>query len=260
METLPGFEVVRAHASRSLLRAEGDEGLGMLEVRFSVFDEWYRIRSWWEGDFIERIQRGAFAKTITENRDRIRVQFQHGMDWQIGDKFLGTIDDLREDPDAGVADVGLFDTSYNRDLLPGLRAGQYGASMRMTVIKDEWNEEPGRTEHNPDGVPERTITEVRLHELGPVPFGANPTASAGMRSGTDDFYEWLARRDPERVDALRSTRNTLRTPPDDAAGSTTAPSDGAAPSTTHDEPGSSHSGGLSAAQRDRLITLKMKGA
>jgi hypothetical protein len=90
--------------------------------------------------------------------------------------------------------VNLFDTSYNRDLLPGFKTGQYGSSHRFRVIpdKDHWNERPERSERNPNGLPERTIREMSIHELGPVTFPANPNATAGVRSVslTD---EWRSR-------------------------------------------------------------------
>jgi hypothetical protein len=109
--------------------------------------------------------------------------------------------------------VNLWDTAYNRDLLPGLKRGSYGASFMFQVRKDAWDHEPEPSDHNPEGLPERTITETHTHEAGPVTWPASPTASAGMRcaSGTDAYYEQLARRDPTRVDALRTRVASLRT-------------------------------------------------
>lgn len=255
MESL-GFEVVRA--APTLVRAKSsDDGMPSMEVRFSAFGNWYEINSWFEGRFLERTERGAFGKTIAESRDKIKVLFDHGFDPQIGNKVLGSITDLREDPDAAVGDVALFDTSYNRDLLPGLEAGVYGSSMRMRVIKDEWNDEPGRSEHNPEGLPERTIKEVRLMEFGPVTFPANPESTAGVRSTTDTYYERLRAHDPHTVDAVQRARD-LRTPTG-AAGASTADRDGAAGTTTQ-EPPQGHSAGLTPTQRrERIINLSMKG-
>lgn len=253
MNPIPDLEVVRA--APLIVRAEPVEGAApIMDVRFSPFGVWYEIDSWWEGRFLERTVRGAFAKTIQENRDRIKSLFNHGYDPQIGDKVLGTIEDLREDADTAVGEVRLFDeTSYVRDLLPGLIAGVYGSSMRMRVIKDEWNDEPGVSEHNPQGIPERSILEVKLMEFGPVTFPANGDATSGVRSATDDFYERMRSRDPHRVDELELVRNS-RTLPGLAAGSSTAEQERAADNPT-DEPARSHSGGLTFAQRERLITM-----
>ena len=258
MDTLTGFEVVRFAPSPALDATQADTGLGRLTVRFSEFGTWYRIASMWEGEFLERVDRGAFAKTIQENRDKVRVLFDHGFDPSIGDKVLGTVADLREDADAAVGVVDLFDTSYNRDLLPGLEAGVYGASMRMQVIRDEWNDDPGMSEHNPKGIPERTIKEVRMPEFGPVTFPANPGSSSAMqRSSTDDFYERLRSRDPERVELVARSRPHLAPQDSDAARSGTSPSDAAGSSTP--APASSHPVGLTHAQRRAAFLNNPKG-
>jgi HK97 family phage prohead protease len=255
METLPGLEIVRA--VNTPVRAVVVDGvMPLMEVRFSPFDVWYEISSWWEGDFIERTQRGAFAKTIKESRDSIKSLYDHGYDPQIGNKVLGTVEDLREDPETAVGDVRLFDTSYVRDLLPGLEAGAYGSSMRMRVIKEEWNDDPGVSDHNPRGLPERTILEARLFEFGPVTWPANPDATAGVRSATDTFYEHLRSRDPQRVDELVRSREGS-TPIRPAAGSTTAADERAAQHET-DEPGAAHSSGLTHAQRRERLYPSLK--
>jgi HK97 family phage prohead protease len=177
-----------------------------LTGHLAVFNQWARIDSVKEGRFLERIAPGAFTKTIQENRDGMRVLFQHGKDPQIADKPLGPIEALEED-DTGVRyDVALLDTSYNRELVPGLRAGLYGSSFRFGVPKgrDEWNRSPERSEANPDGWPERTIRELRMMEFGPVTFPAYAGATAGvrsMRSITDDLLR-IARMDIEDLDTL----------------------------------------------------------
>jgi phage head maturation protease len=239
--TLPDLDIVRTTLVGCELRGAGDgsqrEGLGLLDIRWSPFNAWYRISSFWEGDFLERTVPGTFKRTIGAHRaatrddaHNIKTLFNHGMDFHIGDKLLGDIEELSEDADSPRSTVWLWDTSYNRDLLPGFRSGAYGASFMFRVVKDEWNEEPGVSEHNPDGLPERTIREARVFEAGPVTWPASPTATAGMRcaSATDAYYEHLARRDPARVDGLRSRLLALRsagpahsTPPD--PGPATAP-------------------------------------
>lgn len=257
METLRDLDVVRAVLPRSAeLRAakadDGDEappGMPTLVSRFSPFDTWYEIDSFFEGRFLERTTKGAFRKTIKENGGNVKVLFDHGYDTQIGNKVLGAIGDLREDADSAVGEVPLFDTSYNRDLLPGLEAGVYGSSFRFRVIRDEWNDEPGRSDTNPDGIPERTIKEVRLFEFGPVTFPANPDATAGVRCLTDVYYERVRSRDPQRVEDLLSRARALRTP-DAGAARPGTPANGAAPSTDAPPSGTR---GLSADHRAALL-------
>jgi hypothetical protein len=206
----PTIDVVRALSDGMQLRHDGADGLGTLVLRFSQFNTWYEVDSLWEGLFLERTLPGSFKRTIREDRSSMRVLFDHGMDFQLGNKVLGPIQDLREDPDSPVGEVPLFDTSYNRDLLPGLQAGVYGSSMRMRVLEEKWNDEPDPSETNPKGIPERTIQRVKVMEFGPVTFPANPEAtaemaSAGVRSMTDEFYERLRHRDePAFAAAVRA--------------------------------------------------------
>lgn len=186
-------DVVRALAAPPELRAATD-GIGLLTGHFSTFNQWYRVASFWEGDFLERTAPGFTVQTIAEDRSGMRVLFDHGFD-SIGNKVLGPITDLREDGEGPYYEVSLFDTSYNRDLLPGLKAGVYGASFRMQVIEDAWNDEPGPSDSNPKALPERTITRAKVMEFGPVTFPANPGATATVRSATDEFYDQLRQRD-----------------------------------------------------------------
>lgn len=172
---------------------EGDD-LGTLRVRFSRLGNWYEINSWFEGRFLERVAPGAFRFGAPAD---IRTLFNHGMDPSIGQKSLGVPDSITERDGYVVADVPLFDTSYTRDLLPGLRAGAYGSSFMFDVQEESWDYEPDKTSANPDGLPERTLRSVNLYEQGPVTWPANPEADASMngatpdgatRSGTDWFY------------------------------------------------------------------------
>lgn len=222
------MDLVRAAAWAPALRAkkadpepeeaaQEEDVLGMMDVRFSPFDTWYEIDDWFEGRFLERTTRGAFAKTIKETGTNFRVQFDHGHDPSIGSKVLGIPESVTEEKDAATGVVPLLDTSYNRDLLPGLKRGAYGSSFRFRVIKDEWNDEPERNDTNPDGIPERTIKEIRLMEFGPVTWPANPSATAGMRSLTTAFMEKLRDQNPEYVrrymERVEMVRSAAGTPP-----------------------------------------------
>lgn len=188
-------------ALREVHDGSGADGGPVLYGHFTPFNRWTEIDSFFEGNFMERTVPGAFKKTIQENRDNMRVLFQHGRDPQIGSKPLGPISQLREDPDGPYYEVPLLEAPYVRDtLLPGLRAGLYGASYRFRVIREEINDEPGASESNPKGLPERTIKEAQVFEFGPVTFPAFAEASAGVRSGTDDYFlEGLAHSDPDVV-------------------------------------------------------------
>ena len=200
----PRDNLVRAVYPAVELRAnESDpEALPVLEGHFSKFNEWTEIDSVYEGRFLERIAPGAFKRTIKNNLERIRVLFQHGQDPQIGDKPLGPIEELEEDEQGARYKVPLLDTSYNRDLIPGLKAGLYGSSFRFSVVKEELNTKAKRSAHNPDGLPERTIQEARLFEFGPVTFPAYAGATAGVRSLTDAYTLQRFTSDPKKLAEL----------------------------------------------------------
>jgi len=204
----PDTAVVRAS-----WRAEDNDPLSedpLMKVEFSRFGNWYEVDSVYEGRFLERVVPGAFTKTINERGGQVKVLFNHGMDNQIGDKVLGPIRMLEERETGAYAEVGMLDTSYNRDLIPGLRAKVYGSSFMFNVMDDVWEEAPERSTHNPDGIPQRTITAVRLLEFGPVTWPANPQASAGMRSDTDRYYDDLRSRSPEQYDLINTAFGEFR--------------------------------------------------
>jgi HK97 family phage prohead protease len=181
------LDIVRAHPGGFGLARGAVGSPPVLRGHFSVYNQWTEINSVTEGRFMERVVRGAFSRTFAENRAAIRCLFQHGKDPQIGDKPLGPITVLREDERGAYYEVPLLDTSYTRDLIPGLRAGLYGASFRFTVTAEDFAPRTRRSTYNPDALPERTIRAARVLEMGPVTWGAYPGATAGIRSLTDDF-------------------------------------------------------------------------
>ena len=228
---LKGLPVVRSGIALPY-RAEGDAGegdgtdpaegtLGRLFVRFSPFNVKYEINSFWEGRFIEHTEPGAFKKTISESKRSdglfsTKVLFNHGSDFNIGDKPLAVPDRLAEVNTDGYhgpeLEGNLLNTSYNRDLQPGLEARAFGSSFMFEVIRESWDNEPEPSDTNPEGLPERAIQEVRLFEAGPVTWPASPTASAGMRSrcNTDGWMEQLATRQQQRYETLVRSYEAFR--------------------------------------------------
>jgi HK97 family phage prohead protease len=148
------------------------------------FNEWTEIDSLFEGHFLERIVPGAAKKTLAESLRSIRILYNHGRDPSVGQKPL-TAPDLREDTKGVLYEGTMFDADYCRELVPALESGQLGSSIKFRALAEEWNEEPGESDHNPRGIPERSIKEIQLYEGGPVTFPAYDGATAGVRSLTD---------------------------------------------------------------------------
>ena len=211
----PRAPLVRALPNGLELREADGDGMPTLAGHFAVFDQWTEIDSRFEGNFLERVAPGAFAKTFEENRQQMRVLFEHGKDPQIGNKVLGAIKTLSEDERGAFYEVPLLDTSYNRDLLPALRSDLYGSSFRFEVMREQFTRTPERSEHNPEGLPERTLQEVRLYEFGPVTFPAYAGATAGLRSMTDDYLRQVVT--PEPSEATTSPDEPTQTPEPPAA-------------------------------------------
>jgi HK97 family phage prohead protease len=202
---MPGVEL------RSEPRDDGTEA-NTLFGHFARFNTWTEINSFMEGHFIERVSPGALRKTLKEGRPKILLN--HGMDPMLGDRVIASLTRAEEDDDGGYYEAQLFD-GLDPVLLAGLRAGEYGASFRFNVVRDEWNERPDESDYNPDRLRERTLKEVRVSEFGPVTFPAYADATAGVRSMTDEVMLGRARAEPDKLEQyLRyfRDRDAQRTP------------------------------------------------
>jgi HK97 family phage prohead protease len=178
------------------LQEDGTTMVGYL----AVWNDRAKVNSQVEGRFIERVMPGAFMKTIKENRNRMRVIYDHGQDPRFGRHPLGPIQELKEDQRGVYYEVPLLDTSNNRDLLPGLRAGVYGSSFRFRPTKMDPPVYPLRaTPENPERWEERTVRELEMVEFGPTPFPYYPGATAGIRSMTDEYRSRQLGIDPDEL-------------------------------------------------------------
>ncbi len=168
--------------------SQNNDGKRYLEGYFSVTGVPYEITDR-AGTYIECFERGAFAESIRVDRDNIKVLLEHGKDPWVADKPIGKIVELEEDERGGRFKVELYDTSYVRDLVPALEAKDYSSSFRFSVRDedDDWDYNPGKSAHNPKGLPVRTIRRVRVREFGPTLWPASPDASASLRSMNEKF-------------------------------------------------------------------------
>ena len=217
----------------TLERADPTEGDGLtLEGYGAVFDTPTRIDSW-EGTFDEVISRGAFAKTIKERTPV--VQFDHGHHPLVGSIPIGVPEVIREDAHGLFIRAKLHDNWLIEPVRDAIRDGSItGMSFRFSVVKE--------SEDSSGDLPLRTITEVKLYEVGPVVFPAYESTSVGVRSVADQLAT-----DPEFRSHL--ARALVLGTPDEAAREGTsdeaaAPDDGAA----------QHSG-MTPEARARVLTL-----
>lgn len=129
----------------------------------------------------DRIQPGAFSKTLGENLDRVRVLWQHEY-WtppvgvplvlkEIGrDEMPDMV--LERFPDATGAlygEVRYLDTPRGSEILSGIRAGAVKEnSIGFDTIKGD--------DEEIDRLRVRNLRELRLWDLSPVNWGAQPAA------------------------------------------------------------------------------------
>lgn len=178
-----------------LVRAVGDDGL-MLRGHGAVFNKWTTIDSW-EGRFTERIMPGAFTKTLKESGSKVRLQFDHGQHPMIGSLPIGAIKELREDAKGLFVEARLSDNWLVQPVRDAIDNGSIdGMSFRFQVVAETWAKED-------TDMPERSISEVRLIELGPVVWPAYAGTDVGVRSSE------LARSLIEADDATRHEVATL---------------------------------------------------
>jgi len=152
-----------------------------LRGTFSVFDVWQEIRNPIEGHFVEKIQRGAFAKSIKESLSRVRLMYSHGHDSTIGTMLLGELVVMEERADGAHYTAELFEHTPPL-LLDGLRKGLYGSSFRAKVVKERFDPRPRPSSHNPEGLPESVVSELKLIDVGPTSLPAYPSTTAHVRS------------------------------------------------------------------------------
>lgn len=149
------------------LRAEGD---GMSFAGYAI-----RYNSKSEPlPFREIILPGASTRSL-KSRNEIKAFVNHNTDNVIGSTRSGTLR-LAEDARGLFAEIDLPDTTYGRDLAVSVKRGDVsGMSFGFSVPQggDSWN----------DSYSERTISELRLHEVSPVTgFPAYSATTASVRS------------------------------------------------------------------------------
>lgn len=178
-----------------VVRAEGDDEPGdglTLEGIAAVFDTPTRIDSW-EGVFDEQIRKGAFRRTL--NARTPRLQFDHGHHPLIGSIPIGVIEDARETDEGLFVSARLTDNWLVQPIRDAIADGAVdGMSFRFEVVKEEWRDSTGKLLRNEDeilqllyrpderGPLQRTLTEVKVPELGPVTWPAYQETSVSVRS------------------------------------------------------------------------------
>lgn len=212
VEVVDAAELVYRVSSPAEMRyrdADDDETAAILEGRMMPYGEWTEVRSSVEGHFMERFAPGALAKTMREQKSRIRVMFEHGFDRMLGRQAIADIQDFEDQPDGAYYRAGLLG-GLPTLMVEGLRRGLYGSSIRFSPIPGKWDRvrSPRPSEHNPLGLPEHTIREARIKEFSVVLFPQYEGATAHIRSLTDEIAARQLLEDPTRLLEIIATNTT----------------------------------------------------
>jgi len=119
------------------------------------------------------VRPGAFTKTLQENRDRVQVLVNHGMDARWGMSPVAVVREMEQDAHGLRIAADIIDHPEFDPIVASLRAGALRAmSIQFETVKESFSDD--RTERNLD--------EVALWEFGPVTFPANAAATASLHS------------------------------------------------------------------------------
>lgn len=155
------------------VRVAGDDEEPKIEGYAAVFNSLSEDL----GGFYERIQPGAFKKTLMEAD--VRGLWNHDPNYVLGRTKSETLA-LREDELGLAFEIEPPATQWARDLLTSMRRGDIDQmSFSFRTIKDKW-------ESVGDQIV-RTLIEVKLFDVSPVTFPAYPQTSAQVRSAYESF-------------------------------------------------------------------------
>jgi len=165
------------------VRDQGERASPLMVGHFTPFNEWTEVDSFFDGHFMERVHPGALQDSLAQRTPKVTLN--HGKDPTLGKKVIGMPRVVREDSTGGYYEVELF-RSLDPLVVEGLRAGAYGSSFTFLSEAEDYVRAPGPSDHNPKGLPERTILKAQVPEFGPVTFNQYEGATAALRF-TDDF-------------------------------------------------------------------------
>lgn len=167
------------------LRADGEDKVKQLVGYAALFDV---LSENLEG-FREKIQKGAFAKSIV--KDDVRVLFNHDTNYVLGRNTNGTL--ILEEDDIGLKiTVTPPETQFAKDLTMLVERGDVNQmSFGFVVNVDEWD-----TTDETDII--RTLIDVTLWDVSLVVYPYYKQTMVGVRSSKEILDEFLNKRMQEQ--------------------------------------------------------------
>ncbi len=151
----------------SEVRLNYDSGSAKIIGYAAVFGQETRLF----GDFWERVEPGAFSKTIIN--DDVAALINHEPVLILGRKSAGTLT-LREDSHGLAYEIMAPDTSYAKDLTISIKRGDIKqSSFGFNIVNRRLMHEKNRTI--------QILKEVQLNDVSPVTFPAYPQTEVHVR-------------------------------------------------------------------------------
>jgi len=156
------------------------------------------------GGFREKIQRGAFGRTLQEKPD-VRALVNHDPSLVLGRTKSGTLD-LAEDRKGLAVRIKPPDTQVGRDIVTSIERGDVSQmSFAFRAVGDAWDRGGG------DSPPIRTLTDVDLFDVSAVTYPAYPETIVQTRSADlEEFLDDCKHLSEELAKKLAARKNQLR--------------------------------------------------
>lgn len=196
-----------APPSNLILREDGGEAI--VEGMVVPYGQWTEVDSVLEGHFFERFAAGSLRKTFTESIRKMKGYFEHGRSRMFERAPIMDITDAWEEDGGAFFRANLL-AGIPGFVVDGIRKGLYGASIGAEPVNVERTRNPGKSDHNPKGIEERTYKELRAFDISLTPTPHYEEAAVMMRSITDKLAVEALVKEPERL--LQLLRESQETP------------------------------------------------
>lgn len=136
------------------------------------------------GAFREQIDPKSWNKTLADG-DQVLLD-NHNSAKPLARRSAGTLE-LHAGHGGVQWAAKAANTSYANDVLENVRAGNYGGcsfSFQVTKGGDKWEE------NTPDGIPLRTLTDIKVREISVVTFPQYDDTSVAARSAVELAMEY----------------------------------------------------------------------
>lgn len=124
------------------------------------------------GGFTEKIQRGAFKRSLMDADNDVMALYGHDYNQPIGRRSAGTLN-IREDDDGLAVEIYPDNTTWGQNAYESVRSGNVkGMSFGFDVQQESWDRDSKV----------RTLQDIDLYEVSLTALPAYPSTEASVRA------------------------------------------------------------------------------